>query len=339
MAARLELTRAQILAFRRRAGALDRRLPAGPDSLRQAAWAGLQDSMPRAALLSIHARVEGATPSIWEDPLFVQLWGPRYQAYVVAEQDLAVFSLARMPGDAKGLKRTEDLAARLHAHLAGERMGYGRAGRELGIDANSLRYGARTGTILIRWDGARQPTVWTVPRPAIEPIEARLELARRYLRVFGPGTPVAFDRWAGISSGAGRAAFELLGDELLAVSTPIGDAWILAEDEAEFRAEPEPDAAARLLPSGDTYFLLWGDDRALLVPDAELRSQLWTPRVWPGALLVDGEIRGVWRRATDLVTAQTWEPLTSSQVEAVEEEAAGLPLPGIDAPITVRWDP
>src|SRR5829696_5003233 len=64
----------QILAFRRRVGALDQRLPAGRASLRRAAWAGLQDSMPRAALLSIHARVEGAGPAAWEDPSLVQVW-------------------------------------------------------------------------------------------------------------------------------------------------------------------------------------------------------------------------------------------------------------------------
>jgi hypothetical protein len=58
---RLRVTRRQILAFRRRVGALDERMPKGSKSLRRAAWAGLQDSMPRAALLSLHARVEGAT--------------------------------------------------------------------------------------------------------------------------------------------------------------------------------------------------------------------------------------------------------------------------------------
>ena len=54
---------------------------------------------------------------------------------------------------------------------------------------------------------------------------------------------------------------------------------------------------ARLLPSGDAYFLLDGAERELLVPRADQRDRLWTPRVWPGALLVDGEIRGTWRRA------------------------------------------
>ena len=59
---RLDLSREQVLAHRRRAGALDERLPPGRTSLERAAWAGLQDSMPRAALLSIHARVEETEP-------------------------------------------------------------------------------------------------------------------------------------------------------------------------------------------------------------------------------------------------------------------------------------
>ena len=91
----LELTRAQILAFRRRAGALDERLPRGARSLRRAAWAGLTDSVPRAALLSIHARVEGTQPSSWEDPSLVQVWGPRGSVYVVPARDRAVFTLGQ----------------------------------------------------------------------------------------------------------------------------------------------------------------------------------------------------------------------------------------------------
>ena len=88
--ARLPLTRPQILQFRRQAGALDARLPAGVRSLRRAAWAGLQDSSPRAALLSLHARVTGVTAQSWEHRSLVQLWGPRYNDYVVAARDLAL---------------------------------------------------------------------------------------------------------------------------------------------------------------------------------------------------------------------------------------------------------
>ena len=109
--ARLELAREEILTFRRTVCALDARLPPGPTSLRRAAWAGLQDSMPRAAVLSLHARVHGTGPDTWEDQSLVQLWGPRFSAYVVAARDLAVFSLGRLPDDPRGRRAAEDLAA------------------------------------------------------------------------------------------------------------------------------------------------------------------------------------------------------------------------------------
>jgi hypothetical protein len=335
---RLDLTRPQILAFRRHVGALDERLQRGRRSLRRAAWAGLQDSMPRAALLSIHARVEGTEPSTWEDPSLLQLWGPRFSAYVVAARDLAVFSLGRLPDDTKSLRVAEDLAARLHAFLGASRMTYGEAGRALGEHPNRLRYAAPTGTVVIRWDGARQPTVWTVPPPEVDPRDAGLELARRYLHIFGPTTPEAFVEWAGIAPRRGGAAFDALRRSLTPVRTPVGDAWVLTRDEPTFRAAPGSVAHARLLPSGDAYFLLQGADRELLVPDADRRRALWTPRVWPGGVLVEGEVVGTWRRAEATVTIQPWRRLSRAARDAVEAEAGSLPLPGVLGRIVVRWE-
>jgi len=336
---RLDLTRPQILAFRRQVGALDARLPRERRSLRRAAWAGLQDSMPRAALLSIHARVEGTESSTWEDPSLAQLWGPRFSVFVVPARDVAVFSLGLLPDDAKGRLRAEDLAARLNATLGGARVPYGEAGRALGVHHNRLRYAAATGTVLIRWEGARQPSIWTVPPPETDPGDARLELARRYLHIYGPATPQAFGRWAGLGPRSAAAAFEALREAMTPVRTPVGDAWILTGDEVAFRADPGPVAAARLLPSGDAYFLLQGADRDLLVPEASRRRALWTPRVWPGAVLVGGEIAGTWRRADTVLTVQPWRRLSRAERDAVTAEAESLPLPGIgDRRIAVRWD-
>lgn len=337
---RLDLTRAQILGYRRTVGALDARLPPGGSSLRTAAWAGLQDSMPRAALLSIHARVEGTEPDAWADPALVQVWGPRFSAYVVAAEDRAVFTLGRLPEDAAGLKRAVDTADRLEAYLDGRRMTYSEAGHGMGGSPNSLRYATTTGRVLIRWDGARRPEIWTVPRPDVEPRDARNELARRFLHVFGPGTPAAFSSWAGIKPPRARAAIEDLTAELVPVATPIGDAWILATDETSFRTlVPAPADAVRLLPSGDPWYLLQGIERELLVPNPAFRGQLWTSRVWPGALLVGGETVGTWRRADATVSIQPWRRLTPTEREAVEAHAASLPLPGLAGPIRVRWDP
>lgn len=335
---RLDVTRPQILAFRRRVGALDQRLPPGPRSLRQAAWAGLQDSMPRAALLSIHARVAETSPSAWEDPSLVQLW-VRFSVFVVPARDLAVFSLGTLPDDAKGRQRANDRAASLNAFLAGERKSLNEAGRALGVHPNYFRYAAPTGTVLIRWDGARRPTVWTAPPPEADPRDARLELARRYLHVYGPTTAEAFGRWAGIGPRPGAAAFEALRESLTPVRTPVADdAWILAADEDGLRAGPEPAAPVRLLPSGDAYWLLWGQDRELLVPDPGRRDALWTTRVWPGALLVDGEIAGTWRRADTVVYVQLWQPLSAAQREAVTVEAESMPIAGTEKRIVVRWE-
>jgi hypothetical protein len=332
----LELSHEQILTFRRRVGALDERLPGGARSLRQAAWAGLQDSMPRAALLSIHARVEGAHPAIWEDESLAQVWGPRFSTYVVPARDHAIFTLGRHPDDARGRERAADLASRLHAFLRGRRMTDREVGHGLGV-GNSLRYATTTGTVLIRWEGARAPMVWTVPAPEIEPLEARRELARRYLHVFGPTTPASFATWAGIGVAQGKERFDALRRSLVAVRTPIGAAWILARDEPVFREAARPPAAARLLPSGDAYYLLQGADRELLVSDAVQRSALWPSRVWPGAVLVAGEIVGTWRRARANLTVEPWRRFSRAERAVVEAEARSLPLPGLEAQVVVRW--
>lgn len=335
---RLELRRDQILAYRRAVQALDKRMPAGSDSLRRAAWAGLQDSMPRAALHSIHARVEHTEADALDNASLVQVWGPRFSAYVVAKGDEAPFTLGRMPDDGPARRRAEETADRIEAFLAGRTMTYGEAGRGLGQHPNSLRYGATTGRILIRWEGARQPTIRMVPVPTTDPLEARRELVRRYLHAFGPATPESCAEWAGVKTPHGRATFEGLADELTPVTTPLGDAWILSGDEASFRDKPLPAAPARLLPSGDTYFLLWGADRELLVPDASRRPRLWTSRVWPGAVLVDGEIVGTWRRTGGSISIQPWRRLSRLESDGVTAEAGGLPLPDLSGPISVRWD-
>lgn len=83
--------------------------------------------------------------------------------------------------------------------------------------------------------------------------------------------------------------------------------------------------------------MFWGADRDLLAPEPKRRAALWTTRVWPGALLVNGEIAGVWRRSSAEVSIEAWRRLSSKERGTVEAEAASLPLPGLNCPITVRW--
>ena len=216
--------------------------------------------MPRAALLSLHARVEGVEPSAWDHPSLIQLWGPRYQVYVVANDDFALFSLARLPENEKGRLRAEQMAERLHAHLRGRRMTDRELGRALGI-GNELRYATTTGTIAIRWAGARAPRSGLSPlrrsarptRGASSPGVTSTSSGLRPLR----GSP------AGLGSpSAPRPTRSRRWRSLLPVRSPLGDEWLLADDEPAMRATATAAAPARLLPSGDAYFLLWGADRS-----------------------------------------------------------------------------
>ena len=118
----LQLSRLQILAHRRKASGLDERLALSKQSLERAARGGLQDSMPRAALLSIHARVSGIGPDTWQEPPLVQVWGPRYSAFVIAERDVPLFTLGRLPDDPGRRQRAEKVADRLERALGQERM-------------------------------------------------------------------------------------------------------------------------------------------------------------------------------------------------------------------------
>lgn len=331
----MKATRAQLLAFRCRSQHLDERLPAGAHSLRTAARIGLQDSVPRSALHALHARVEDVGPTAWEDPALVQVWGPRYTAYVVPAGDHAIFTLARLPDRGPTRDRAFELAGWLGDHLRGQAADLNDVAVALGGHPNQLRYASLTGTVIIRWAGARRPYIQSVPAPEIESQVARAELARRYLHAYGPSTAAAFAEWAGIAPAAAREAFGAMESELLAVTTPIGDRWVLAADEALL--DSPPPRTARLLPSGDPYYLLQGDDRELLVPDRTRRAELWTPRVWPGALLVDGEVVGTWRRTKTVVTVDTWRQLSRAERDAFDAEAASLPIADAAAAGTIHW--
>jgi hypothetical protein len=53
---------------------------------------------------------------------------------------------------------------------------------------------------------------------------------------------------------------------------------------------------------------------------------------------VGGQLVGTWRRANAKLSIERWRPMTPAEREAVEAEAAALPLPGIEGRIEVAWE-
>ena len=292
--------------------------------------------MPRAALLSIHARVQGTGPDTWEDPSLVQLWGPRYSAYVVAARDLAVFSLGRLPDDARGGagRRISPPAPRLPRRAGCLR----EAGHALGVHREQPAVRAPTGTVadpvgrgapahhLDRAAAGRRPSR-RAPR-ARPPVPARLRSGNaRGVR------PVGRDRPRGR-----HAAFDALGESLTPVRTPVGDAWILTRTSR--RSAP---------PADPRHVRAASPERRRLLPPAGSRSGAPGPRPRPPSRALDPsslarrrprgrrDRRDVAARGRRL-TVQSWRRLSLAEREAVEAEAESMPLPGIDRRITISWD-
>src|SRR5437899_2719993 len=297
------ITRENVLAFRQRATFLHRRLP--PGRLVDAAFAGLQDSAPRSAVLALHARVKDVSPSAWKDPRFAQVWGPRGAVYVVPSRDVAVFTLGRSPRNpilAAAVKAAAEKANRAFRvrQAQPERV---LSDRAAGVNFRELRIASMTGAVRIEWDGAT--TSWRlVEAPAEAPDSARLELARRLLRSVGPSTPQEFAWWSGGWAGSYGAStrgelsdaqqtFRSLDKELAEGELEGRKRWVLRPDRSRLE-HALPLQTVRLLPAGDPY--LASADRALLVPQPRFRSELWPKSVWRGALLMHGQLVGTWRR-------------------------------------------
>ena len=104
------------------------------------------------------------------------------------------------------------------------------------------------------------------------------------------------------------------------------------------RAAETAAAPARLLPSGDAYFLLDGAERELLVPrEDQRRAPLDVPRLAGRAPRRRRDPRNLEAGAAHRADRGLGTPLARAR-DAIEAEAAALPLPGLDRPIEVVWE-
>ncbi len=335
---------AQVLRYRSRASHLDRKLP--PGSFAEAAWGGLQDSVPRGGVISLHARVADTKPDSWEDPALVQIWFRGGADYIVPRADVGVFTLGCLPRDARRAAELEQLADDIHRAADGrmtpvrevtEAIGHRSAGDPLHPRASSA-----TGRVLIRWDASM---IWVIPveRPAIDPEDARRALARRFLHWLGPATRAGLARWTGASTRDAAETWQSIEPELAAVELKgvgAGARRFMLEADLGALRVATPIEGVRLLSQDDPFTKV---DRELLITDLATRRRtlpgsLATPGYIPGAILLDGEIVGAWQRQQRKVTLHPFGRLAARARAKIEQEALTFPIAGPTS-ASVRWSP
>jgi hypothetical protein len=172
-----------------------------------------------------------------------------------------------------------------------------------------------------------RPRAWLGAWQEAEPYPALQEIARRYLRVYGPTTPDKFGLWWGIGITAGRKVFQSLADEMEEVEVEGWRGFAL-RDTLEGMQRVEPREAVRLLPLFDAYIL--GLDRKFeVILPQEYRRRVFRPQGWISAVvLAGGVVKGTWeyqaRGGQTIVTVRPFAPLARIILEGVAAEAERL---------------
>jgi len=160
--------------------------------------------------------------------------------------------------------------------------------------------------------------------PEADPLQAGQELARRYLRCYGPSRPRHFAEWSGIAPHQVDQVWSALQGELAEVDLEGRRSWLLAAD-----LERLPDGlpqGVRLLPPDDPLLAL--RDREMFVPQTERHALIWRALGRPGVLLIDGQAAATWRAQKTgrrlQVTVTGFDHLAPQTRARIEAEAATL---------------
>lgn len=170
---------------------------------------------------------------------------------------------------------------------------------------------------------------WIGDVPAVPERSARAELARRWLRAFGPGTVDDLAWWAKWTKAQVRTALADVGAVAVTVDGDDGatvPAWVLADDLDDTPVDaafPGGEAPISLLPALDPTIMGWKDRTWYLGPHRAAlfdRTGNAGPTVWVG-----GQAVGAWsQRADGEVVTRLLEDVADRDALRVDEAAHRL---------------
>jgi hypothetical protein len=319
------LTWAQVHAFRLRRHHLASRAPKNDLARVVGEIGAAQAQLMSAAELQIATRVRctvaDVRQALWTDRTLVKTWLMRGTLHLARADDLPIYTAAmsrrwirptnawlkfvqvtepelwalvdEIGGalDERPMTREELIAVvgrgkspRIHEAL---RSGWGGMLKPSARNGR-LCFGPNRGQSVTFVDPRRWLHAW---RP-VDPDEALVEAARRYLRAYGPAGKTDFARWWGAWPGVGNGAWAGLARELVPVA--VGTQRLEAlETDLEALSDASFDERVHLLPLFDPY-LLGHSNRDHLFDRAHAPKVSRTAGWISAVVLVDGGVVGTW---------------------------------------------
>jgi len=350
----IAVSRLDVLGFRLRAQQLDRSHGSVEDTA--ILDIGVQDSGPDGALWALSIR--GLRDPVPHE--LASVWTIRGAPHVYRRADLPVVAAAVEPfSDADAGKRIYDAAKPLKAagianldaldavatamrQVVRAPMVKGEVSRqvtqlldepllrfcrpcdathpyEMSFRLSAFRAGLelRPGTSPPVLEPIRLPTAGAGFVPAAT-VPDRVNLIRAYLRLLGPATP---NHVAAYLDAPLRDVKAHWPSDTVAVSVEGQRRWVLAADQGGLQEGPP--GTTRLLGPFDLF--LQARDRDLLVPDITRVKVMWPVLGRPGAVLVDGEIAGMWRPRKSAAKLSLWvEIWGTANRRRIDEQAEQL---------------
>lgn len=164
-------------------------------------------------------------------------------------------------------------------------------------------------------DGKEQRFVlvdeWIGKRSAVDPEVALAMLARRYLAGHGPATARDLANWSGMTLGQARAGLKTIASE---VEVSSGGQVKLKRSTSSGELPPP-----RLLGPFDPVLHGW-KSREFLIPNERERSVVTTNGLFRPAILVKGQVAGIWRMAGGEVELEPFRKFTAGVRKALDAE-------------------
>ena len=313
----------------------------------------------------VQCNVKDVRTALWKDKSLVKTWLMRGTLHLVPSKDLPIYTAAmgrfRLRNLNAWLKFTQltepeltGLFTAIGEALDGRTMtreelitavGRGRSERVQNVLKSGwggmLKPVARNGLLCFGPSRGQsvtfaRPQQWLGSWRDLDPIEALAEVARRYLRAYGPATKQDFARLWGAWTGVGRDAWAALADELVPVSIEGRHAEMLAGDLRRISRSPGS-LTLQLLPAFDPYLMGHADRDHLF--DAAHRARVSRVAGWISAVvLIDGRVAATWThtvaKQTLRIAVEPFRPLPAKARPLIraraEEIAATLGLARVD---------